>query len=117
MKHSVLALTQGCKGVVFLCLKPVWWAYVLNSWPLNGRPLSVFNDLGIPNYAKILSSRGITLLTEVEVMMLTVIARELICDNKHILPIWVVSKVCADPGTGGSGDVMMGSFIRLGVEI
>lgn len=60
IKHSVLALTRGCKGVIFLCLKPVWWAYVLNSWLLNGWPLSVFNDLGIPNYAKISSSHGIT---------------------------------------------------------
>lgn len=67
MKHSISALACDHKGVIFLCLNPVWWVYALNVGPLL-----VFSDFSIPNSAKILLNSGITLLTEVEVVMLTI---------------------------------------------
>ena len=73
---STSPLAWGQCGVTRRCVKPRYSANSLNSLLLKGGPLSVRTRQGIPNWAKILSRCGITVLFDVECMMSTTGYRE-----------------------------------------
>ena len=65
----------------------------MNSWLLNGGPLSVLRETGTPNSANILSRRGMTDVVEMKSRMSTTL---FVCDNEEVLSVLEVSKVSTD---------------------
>ena len=66
MKFSAMPFAHGAYGIFFLCSKPIYFAYNLNSSLLYGGPLSLAISSGIPNVERILSIAGMTAVPEVE---------------------------------------------------
>ena len=66
MNLSASAFLWGCRGVIFLCLKPIYSDNLAISCTFKGGPLSIFMTHGTLNMENTLSRCGMTDLADVE---------------------------------------------------
>ena len=76
MNLSASPFALGYHGMTLRCLNPKCEANCVNSVPLNGGPLSVRTESGMPKSANVLSNAGITVRALVLWMISTIGYRE-----------------------------------------